>query len=452
MLQVQLNLRRAHTVDNEFDVWGSVPDHCADAAISMFLADALRLQRKLSEPHNCTEENRRLHFSAHVRTTEKLAKLVKSPRKIMQTKLNGPLPFSLRIAAFTILMKYMNGADAPANSLEILEWAEKNGLRGHVREDGWLLSDVMFALQTLAVHWESYCEDVWSNHPQSMACSFFQRTMGARLSLQTYMDYLWWQCAKFMFMRNSADIAHTMDAGVFTLPYESVEGTEHEIALHPDAVSQMCELWRFLQYETEFPLNTNKVATWQSNENQNQEQFLSLFEFEKNQLDVDKFREDLRKRLAERHLLPADAAVYTSLTGKEADADSVMDKKSCLNVAGYLQQVASAWTFDEMVAVPHIRDELFRAMADSGCRSKVGSDFSSKFYRLPGPPLVEEPPLLQVPIIKRYMHAFIIVHKGEGITPPISFASAFAGWARIVHEMRMKPYGINFERITSAFH
>ena len=449
-MNVQLKLTRAHTVENRFSLWDSVPKHCAKAAITLFLADTFELRKKIQQRALGSPDNGDVFARARARTRRKLRGLVLSSKKIMRAKLSGGTPFNLRVAAFTVLLQFLPEStpeDAPA----ALEWAQSHGLRGNVRELNWLLSDLMFALDTLAVHWESFCESVWSSHTPLEALETLQLQQERPDSFQGYLQFLWQQCARFVLMRSPDHIKTFMDAGAFTLLYESLDGSGHQIALHADAVGTMCELWRWAQYEAQFPISRSRLASWQHDPVADENAFLALFEFEKLQLDVDKFRENLRKRFASRHLLPGDSAAYANITGKDPEPDAVMEKQSCPNLPGYLQEIASAWTFDQMLALPHIKDELFRAMADSGCRSKVGCDFSTRFYSPAGPPHAEEIPRLQIPVVKRYMHAYTIVYKGEGITPPIPFVSAFAAWARFVRDTRLKPYGVNFRRVYEAF-
>lgn len=442
-MNVQLKLTRAVTVENQFSLWDSVPEHCAEAAVTLFLADALELYKKIRR----RAERPSMFSGARAKTRKTLEKLVASSKKIMQEKLSGGACFTLRVAAFTILLRFLPAN--PSDDAVALEWAQSRGLRGNVRESNWLLSDLMFALDTLAVHWESFGESVWSQTPLEALDSL--QLQERPDSFQGYLRFLWQQCAKFVLMRSPEQVKTYMDADTFTLPYDSPDGSGHQIALHTDAVSAMCELWRWMQYEAGFPMSRSRLASWQHDPVADEAAFVALFEFEKRQLEVDKFRENLRTRFASRHLVPGDSATYASLSGKDPEPDAVMEKKSCTNLPGYLQKIASAWSFEQMLMLPHIKDELFRAMADSGCRSKVGCDFSTRFYSPAGPPHAEETPRLQIPVIKRYMHAYTIVYKGEGVTPPIPFASAFAAWARLVRDTRLKPYGVNFRRVCEAF-
>lgn len=452
MFHVELHLTRANKIDNAFHVWNSIPEHCADAAITLFLADTLKLYDKISDTTIQCLEELRTNFDVRKDAKTKLELLVLTAKKIMQKKLSGSLSLSLRNAAFITLLRYKNFEKHESQHNGVLEWAERNRLRGHVRELKWCLSDVMLALETLALHWEPFCQSVWESHSSSVAVRSFQDNTDSEPNLQSYLNFLWQQCGKFIFFKkNNKTNLQSMDAGVFTLPYVCESNGEHEIALHMDAITEMCELWRWMTYEISLPFLVDEISNWSNDDAENETQFLSLFQFEKKQLDVDKFREDLRKRIVSRYLAPGDVHIYASLTGKDPEPDAVMGKRGCLNVPGFVQQVASAWTFEKLVKVPQIRDELYRAMADSGCRSKVGTDFSTKFYRPPGPPLFEQPPNIQVPYIKRYMHAHVIVYKGKGVSPPLNFASAFASWARLIRYMNMQPYGVNFIPITNAF-
>ena len=444
-MNVQLKLDRAHLVTNEFDFDRHIPPHCAVAAYSLFVADALALRRALR-----LENDEQVRTNAERCLRGNLKKAVMTTLPCSCEKLQGSVPCTLRVAAFAALLGMLPRQSRGAQQRG-LEWARRNGLRANTRDTAWDLNDLMFALESLVVHWERVSESAWASETP---LGYFQGDAGA------YFLFLWKQCARFLSMSRPDDIAEHMNAGKFTLPYSNLPGSSSSssgsssvIALHTNTVAQMCEVWRFVRYERFFPFSETPVDL--TERAADQEQFLRAFHLEVRQLDVDKFRELLRRRLVARFLCPTDTEVYYHLKpgsrGKGFDPDSVISERHSLNLPGYLQKLASAWTFEKMLQDPIVRDELFRAMADSGCRSKCGSDFTTKFFEEPGPPAQPALRNAGVPYIKRYGHAFVLVHRGEGVSPPSPFASAFKAWLLTLKNNSTVPYGIRFDSLYTHF-
>lgn len=440
-MNISLKLKRAHTEGNNFDFDVDIPPHCAAAAYTLFVLDTLELTN-----------TRTLGAAAKKRARKHIRKAVMTSLPCSGEKLQGAVHCTMRVAAFVALLKLLP-SQSSATAQAALAWAQSNRLRGHTREGVWNLNDVMFSLEALVVHWETFTQSVWDDfdpHDPDKTCRIMKHHASP---LSAYLLYLWKQCARFVFMKSAKDIAEHMNAGQFTLPYSKEGGSGHEVALHTKTITVMCEIWRFTHYERSITFSPSDLQSCVFDEERDEATFLSVFAFEKNQLDVDKFRELLRKRLAGRFLCPADAEIYRQLKGggKKFDPDSVLGDRHTLNLPGFLQEVSGGWSFEDMCAHPRIRDELYLAMCDSGCRSKCGSDFTTRFYKQPGPPVDSVAPSAFVPVVKRYGHATVVVQGGLAVTPPVPFASAFAIWCRRCARQNLRPYGINFEKITSKF-
>lgn len=437
-MDVQLRLTRASAQDNAFDFEKDIPPHCSQAAFCLFVHDTLELcqNTKIWDP------------DAKRRARRNTRKAVLSSLPCTGEKLQGAVHCTLRVAAFTAMLMLLP-SQSTRTAKKALEWAQEAGLRGHTREAEWNIHDLMFALETLVVHWESLVQSQWNTCDFETAARFFQDPSSP---LSAYLLYLWRQCARFVFMENADDIAEYMNAGTFTLPYASGDGT-HTIALHTHTVTTMCEIWRFVYYERSIRFSVPSLQEFVFDPDQDEAVFLDLFQFEIRQLDVDKFRELFRKRLASRFLCPADAEIFRQLKGggKKFDPDSVINERHTLNLPGFLQEVGSSWKFERIRETPEVRDELFRAMCDSGCLSKCGADFSTRFFEEPGVPTSATPRNKTVPYVKRYGHAFVVLRDGKAVTPPVPFATAFASWAKMLRRFRMKPYGIDYDKITSKF-
>lgn len=442
-MEVSLRLTRADCAENKFDFDKNIPQHCQEAAYCLFVLDTLEL----------CENTDTWDLDAKRRARRNVRKAVLSSLPCASNKLQGAVPCTLRVAAFTAMLKLLPSQSA-RSAKAALVWAQEEGLRGNTRDEAWTLNDLMFSLETLVVHWERLVERrwrawrAWGSGDLESAVRFFQHQTSP---LSKYLLYLWRQCARFVFMQGSNNIAEHMNAGKFTLPYSSDDGST-KIALHTHTVSTMCEIWRYTYFErsvTFCPARLGGFVLCPEDEGI----FLNLFHFEIRQLEVDKFRELLRKRLAARFLCPADAEIYRQLKGggKKFDPDSVINERHTLNLPGFLQDIGAAWTFDAISQQPLIRDELHRAMCDSGCRSKCGTDFSTRFFEEPGPPPGGVPKNKRIPYVKRYGHAFVLMFGSKAVTPPVPFALAFAAWARKLRAMRLHPYGINYEKVTISF-
>lgn len=429
-----MKLKRLRTALDlyDFDVHEDIPAHSASAAVCLFLSDTLALRESVDA--NGAEL-----------AAEKLSQLVLSPQKVMLTKLSGGVGCSLRVAAFAVMLQFLHMSDpnvtAPTATTATTAttvttwaaWAANHDLKGNASDAPWRLSDTLYALESLVCHWESLCEDMWA---QSDALQNFS---SPDAPLGRYLTHLWGQCARFVNMSADADVARYMDASSFTMPYAKTnadaETMGHEVSLSPSTVSIMCEIWRHVEHERRAPFAAELMTPLPDSETR----FLRVFEFEKNQLSVDKFREELRRRLAERHLMMGDAEIWRAQqNGKDPELDLVVGARMPLAMPGFLQTVSSAWTFERMRQHPLVRDELYRLMVDSAFRSK-GIDFSTRFFRSAGVP-PEAAPRLDAYLVARLAHGFAVVrtaghagHAGHAservITIPLPFAQAFGVWA-----------------------
>lgn len=438
-MDVSLRLTRANFAENVFDFDKDIPPHCSEAAYCLFLLDTLEL----------CENTQTWELDVKRRVRKNLRKAVLSSLPCTRNKLHGAVPCALRVAAFTAMLKLLPSQSNRTAKIS-LEWAQEEGLRGNTRGEDWDLNDLMFSLETLVVHWETLVHRHWRTADFRSAVHFFQHQTSP---LSGYLLYLWRQCARFVFMRGSGDIATHMNAGKFTLPYSSGGGSSHNIALHTNTVATMCEIWRYIHFERSVSFCPTSLESFALCPEQDEERFLNLFRFEIRQLEVDKFRENFRKQLATRFLCPADAETYRQLKGggKKFDADSVIGERHTLNLPGFLQEIGAGWTFEKISQQPLVRDELHRAICDSGCRSKCGADFSTRFFEEPGAPLDSVPKNTRVPYVKRYGHAFVLMFGSKAVTPPVPFASAFAAWARKIQELHLNPYGVNYKEVSTTF-
>ncbi len=420
-MEVQLNLKRVQTSEEAvyYDVKRDVSEHSAEAALCLYFSDVLALES--------------FNQLAKEKTLANLKTIVLDANPVMLSKLSGKTECTLRLAAFSIMLSFLPSTQTEEQISEALAWAAAHGLRSSVREIPSKLSDVLFSLETLVTHWEILMQQLWSESPPEWG--------SAGASLGGYLDYLWSLCARFVLMTRSSNPAALLDASAYVLPYASAENAVgHELGLHTKTVSLMAEIWRFVEQEKTM---TFAIGTTPP-DNENEPLFLRVFEFEKNQLKVDKFRENLRKRLVERFLFPADTQIVERDEGKDVDPDGVMGKRCPLHMPGYMQEIATSWTFEEMQAVPIVRDELYRAMADTAFRNKMGFLWSQRFF----PTGNKDIPRI-VPVVKRFAHGFIVVYKNKSVAAPSPFATAFRVWAKLVH--RTKPYNVDMSDICKFF-
>lgn len=418
VVDVKLRLKRVRTALDlyDFDVRTDVPEHSAAAAVSLFLNDVLALRARVNPDQART-------------AVEKLSLLVLSNQPVMLTRLSGGASCTLRVAAFAALLQFL---PPPSSSTrrDSAEWAARHDLKGNPSDAPWRLSDTLYALESLACHWENLCADLWRKPTGRSEFS------DPDAPLADYLSCLWAECRRFVNMSGSAELSRCMDATSFTMPYACTHPrtgvTGHEVSLSPGTVSVMCEVWRHIEHER----RTSFAPRLLSPCDDAHTTFLRVFEFERNQLAVDKFREELRRRLAERHLMPADAEIWRAKqNGKDPEVDLVVGERMPLAVPGFLQTVASAWTFDQMQAHPVVRDELYRLMVDSAFRSK-GIDFSTRFFRSAGVP-PNTAPRLNAHLVARLAHGFVLV-RARGtvdtvdtvLTAPLPFAQTFALWAK----------------------
>lgn len=437
-MEVSLRLVRANAPGNEFDFDKHIPDHCPGAAFCLFVLDTIEL----------CQNTETWDLAVKKKARKNTRKAVLSSLPCTSEKMQGGVHCTMRVAAFVAMLKLLP-SQSSRTAKRALEWAQEAGLRGNTRETEWGINDLMFSLETLAVHWESLVQRHWNTSDFESAVRFFQHQTSP---LTGYLLYLWRQCARFVFMKDPREIAAHMNAGVFTLPYNCGDGSR-KTALHAHTVTTMCEIWRYIYHERSVSFCSSSLRDVVCCRNDDERNFLNLFNFEIRQLEVDKFREMFRKRLLARFLCPADAEIFRQLKGggKKFDPDSVINERHAVNLPGFLQEIGASWTFDKISQQPLVRDELYRAMCDSGCLSKCGADFSTRFFEEPGVPVNTVPRNKKIPYVKRYGHAFVLMFNLKAVTPPVPFATAFASWARKVQQMRLKPYGINYEKVTTIF-
>ena len=286
-MQVSLRLKRAYTAAGvrAFDVERDIPAHCGAAAVALFVSDTLRL----SEEANDAEA-----FAACAEAARKLSSLLLSSQKVMLTTLQGGVSCTLRAAAFTAWLVHLPPQVAAESG--VLRWAADHCLHGNVGEAPWSLTDLMFALESLACHWERLCAEVWARDGQRGLCN-------PGSPLPRYLHYLWRQCRRFV-----VEDQGTLASSVHTLPYAAeTEGGLHQVSVSPATVTTMCEIWRHV----EAPRRLRWCLDAYAPRDADTATFLNLLSFEKNQLTVDKFRENLRERFAHRVLLVG-CLLYTS--------------------------------------------------------------------------------------------------------------------------------------------
>ena len=407
-MQVLLNLKRVETAEalRAFDVSRDIPEHSAGAGVTLFVADALALSSETSDA-----DTRRAG-------SEKLAQLVLSDRRVMTSALAGGVSCTLRSATFAAMLTFLPPVEGDQSA--VLRWAADHCLRGNVGAPPWSLEDVMFALEALVVHWEGLCRRVWAEGGERAFCDD-----DAPLGL--YLRYLWRQCGRFVVDADAVPVA-----SAHTLPYGDAD--EHCVGVSPSTVTVMCEVWRQVE--------SQRRTVWESAVDVGacdaaEALFLRVFAFEKRQLNVNKFREDLRARLARRFLMLGDDEIWSAQQGgKEVVVDLVVGARCTLALPGFLQTVASSWTFERMQTVPAVRDCLYRFMADSAFTAATQVDFSSRYFEDVGI-VAGAAPRRRVWLVKRLCHGFVVVWSdAEGgrtaVMSPAPFAVAFGEWARRV--------------------
>ena len=404
-MEVVLKLKRARTWGElaAFDVHRDVPAHCAEAAVALFAADVLALAEADGEADS-------------VLAVGKLTDMCLRPDAFMWTKLQGGLQCTLRTAVFTALLAHM---PVVAPDAAVMAWAARRGLRGNVGSLPWSITDLMYALQSVVVHWERVCAKVW------------ERT-AEKTHLDAYLRFLWSQCAYFV-----VRCATPLDGGSkHTMPYTAeTAGADHEVSVSPSTVAEMCAVWRALEHQRRwtwslagYVRDSNAPAT-----------FLRVFAFEKAQLSVPTFREQLRVRLATRFLLVGDAETWRAAQGgKPLDVDLALGAQGARNMPGFVQEAALNWDWKKIHTHPAVRDEVYRMMADTAFRSRAGGvDFSSRFFEQDADRLEVLAPRRSVWLVVRVLHGFAVVWcdaraRREARTPPLPFADAFVQWARRV--------------------
>ena len=267
-MNISLKLTRANLQDNTFDFDTNIPPHCAAAAYTLFVLDTLELA--------C--QGASLSADAKKQARRNIRKAVMTSLPCSGEKLQGAVHCTLRVSAFVALLKLLP-KQSVATAKAGLEWAQANHFRGHTREGVWNLNDVMFSLETLVVHWESYMRSLWRNFDCENPAYTFRQLRHHASSLSVYLLYLWKQCARFVFMDNARDIAEYMNAGKFTLPYALDNGAGHKIALHTETVNIMCEIWRFTHYERSIQFSETQLREFDYDEAADENTFLSVFAF-----------------------------------------------------------------------------------------------------------------------------------------------------------------------------
>lgn len=435
-MQVSLNLQRAQTPAalRAFDIERDIAPHSAEAAVALFVADALTLSTE------CT-----LDTATQRAGQDRLAQLVLSNRRMMTSALAGGVACTLRAAAFSAMLTFLPHADEDAarNDVATLQWAAEYCLRGNVGAPPWSLADLMFALEALVVHWEGVCRRVWADGGTRAFCD-------DDAPLGVYLRYLWRQCRRFVVGEGAAPAATA-----HTLPYPDPEGGGHCVAVAPKTVTAMCEVWR--QVEAQRRVVWDAVECFDALACAAAETtFLRVFAFEKQQLNVNKFREDLRARLARRFLMLGDEEIWSAQQGgKDVVVDLVVGARCTQALPGFLQRVAAGWTFEQMQTMPAVRDCLYRFMTDSAFYTATQLDFSSRFFEDVGIP-VESAPRRRVWVLKRLCHGFVVMWcDGDGqrraATAPLPFAAAFVAWARRAHAQQGYQYGPEVLRVARKF-
>lgn len=413
-MNVVLKLKRANTLQSlrQFSISGDFPSHCKGAAITLFVADVLFLRCDDASVSACA--------------VEKLAQICLMTDKVVLSKLAGGVPCTIRVAAFTAMLAHMwsQRVRGAMDDASVLRWAADHCLHGNVRDTNWTLTDVMYALESLVCHWESVCQTVWNTEG-----GFFADDKGGPADyFDKYLTVLWLQCAKFVVGDATSD---QLDSPVHTLPYQQ-EGSTFETSVSPDTVMVMSEVWRSVEKQRRVCWHTEGYVPVPDFD----AIFARVFDFERNQLTVDKFRENLRARLAKRHLMLGDAAIWSARQGgKDPDIDLVVGERCTLALAGYVQHAASVWTYEKMVEHAIVRDELFRMMTDSHFQSCTQVEFSCRFFEDADD--TPDVPRRGVVIVQRVCHGFTVVvcdanAKRVAITPPLPFAHAFLQWALAV--------------------
>lgn len=429
-MNVVLNLKRANTPSLllNFDVEKDIAEHCREAAVVLFLHDVCEL----------TENNRELDTTVRTKAVSALQTLCLSNHKTMLSKLAGGLSCTLRVAAFAVMLSLMPNTIESAKEKDVLKWAADHCLHGNIGDDQWTLTDLMFALESVVCHWESLQKSIWS---------LLDTMPKDNKNLNQYLDYVWQECKHFVV---STPTTKNMNSSSHTLPYNNSDmSTGHEIAVSPAAVSTMCEIWRQTTLQLQFRWELDNYAAMANAETM----FLSAFAFEKNQLSVDKFREKLRVRLAQRHLMLGDEQIWSAKQGGKApELDLVVGERCPLAMPGYFQTATASWTFEKMQQHELVRDELYRMMADSAFTSRTQMDFSLRYFEDVGVAKIQRK---NVHLVKRICHGFAVVRcdfdgKQVAVTPPLPFAAAFMHWCGKAVQQGGQQYGADVLSIANT--
>lgn len=429
-VSTQLKLPRAHTLESiqalPRNPLRGTPTECRAAATALLALDVLE-----KNPEDSAVRQR-------------VETVLLSPEPACGEKVGGGQYCSLRTALFSA---WLLCRPAPSTlPSQVLRWITLAGLRGFIRDPpNWRLSDLMLALETLCVRYDDLAASLWRNTPEAGVRAFCDNNAPFGI----YLNFLWGQCSKFAQMHQHSDVASRMDTNTFTVPYASDGG--HAVSLSPNAVAKMCEVWRFVESERRTAFSARALRKIHPHDAKADEAlFLRVFAAERDQLRVDTFREKLRLGLVERYLFPGDNQLWAEENnGKKPEPDLVMGALCPLAMPGFLQQVASAWSFEQITKCPAMRDCLYAMMADTAFLAKFHVRWTTLF--LQPHPLAAKTHKLKIPGVQRLCGNFIVVVNRKAVTPPMPLASCFKAWAQMLDAMGGHAYGSDFTPITRLF-
>lgn len=426
-VSTQLKLPRAHTLESirtlPSNPLRGTPAECRAAATALLTLDVLE-----KNPGDSV-------------VRQKIEAVLLSPEPACAEKVGGGQYCSLRTALFSAWLACRS--TQPTLSPAVLRWVTLAGLRGFIRDPpNWRLSDLMLALETLQVRYDDVSSSLWRGTPEAGARAFCDNNAPFGI----YLDFLWGQCSKFVQMHEHSTIVSRMDTNTFTVPYSSDTG--HAVSLSPVAVAKMCEVWRFVECERRTAFSARALREIRPrNARTDEALFLRVFAAEREQLRVDTFREKLRLGLVERYLFPGDNQLWTQENnGKKPEPDLVISALCPLAMPGFLQQVASAWSFEQITKCSAMRDCLYMMMADTAFLAKFHVRWTTLF--LQPNRLVAKTHKVKIPGVQRLCGRYVVVVNRKVVTPPMDFAACFKAWAQILDAMGGHAYGSDFTPIT----
>jgi len=373
---------------------------------------------------------------------KKIEAVLLSPEPSCSEKVGGGQYCSLRTALFSAWL--LCRPTPPALSPGVLQWATSVGLRGFIRDPpNWRLSDLMLAIECLCVRYDDVSASFWRTTPEAGTRGFCDN----HAPFGVYLDFLWGQCSKFVQMHQHSVVASRMDTNMFTVPYSS-SGGGHAVSLSPNAVAKMCEVWRVVECERRTAFSERALREIPPhNAKEDEALFLRVFAAERDQLCVDTFREKLRLGLVKRYVFVGDSQLWTEENnGKKAEPDLVIGALCPLAMPGFIQQVASAWSFEKITKHPAMRDCLYIMMADTAFLSKFHVRWTTLF--LQPSPLLAKTQKINIPGVQRLCGKFVVVVNRKAVTPVMPFAACFKAWAQILHAIGGHAYGSDFTPIT----